>query len=569
MTYSVKEYCIGYANLVLDGHVIACQKEKWACMRFLRDIEREGTEEFPYYFDDDAAMHFIEWMTLFKHTKGGLQGEYIEPAPIQIFIFGNVYGWYQVRKDGKRKRRFTRVYWQVGRKNSKSQSLSCVASYEAMAYGVSGSEVYLGATKKDQASIVFREVEAQLRACDFLEGKYKIAYGKIMHPKSGSYIVALSKDAGKTGDGFNPQCAIIDEYHASQTSEILDVLTSGQGARLNPLTVIITTAGFNLNHPCYRVEYDLVSKILNPDKPENVENYFCMVNELDAGDSYDDERNWHKANPILCSYEDGIESVRKEYELAKLAPEKRRNFLTKNMNVWVQMTENGYVDLSKWKRIDIEMPDLTGRPCYIGVDLSKKHDLTSVGFVFPLQDGYFAVKQHSFLPKERLAEKLQTDNVPYDLWVQQGYITLTEGEVIDYRFVMKYIIQQLELNQWKGTELCYDPYSADQFAQEMATEGFVPIEIRQGHRTLSEPTKHFRESILQQKIIHDHDPVLTWGVGNAVVRYDPNENIMLDKHKSANKIDMLAAIINAHVRAMNDHLAAPDMSSHFTSGWSF
>jgi phage terminase large subunit-like protein len=570
--YSIKDYLIGYSKLVLDGHVVACQKHIWACMRFLKDIERENTPEFPYVFDEDSAMHFIEWCQEFKHTKGVLEGEYIELAPIQLFVFGNVYGWYKVYKSGRRKRRFTKVYWQVARKNAKSQSLACVASYEWAAYGVNMSEVYIGATESKQSQIVWKEVKAQIGACELLEDKYSIAYGEIRHERSDSVIVALSKESKKSGDGFNPQCGIIDEYHAHPTSEILDVITSGQGARVNPITFIITTAGFNLNHPCYRVEYDLVGKLLDPNNPigEKLEHYFAMVNELDKDDDYNDRSVWEKANPIICSYEEGREKLEEYYEEAHSAPEKMRNFLTKNMNIWVSMADNGYIDTAKWKNCYIlnpVIPDLTNRVGYIGIDLSQRHDLTSCTFEFPLDNGFYAIKHHSFLPEDRLHEKMNTDNVPYDLWVNQGYITLTEGETVDYRYIKEHIKREIAANKYNAKELCFDPWSALQFAQEMETEGYTPIEVIQGMKTLSEPSKDFRNKVLEGKIYHGDDPVLAWAIGNAVVKMDANANIQLDKAKSTNRIDPLAATINAHVRAWNHHLNYQDLSAHFLNGW--
>lgn len=567
---SIRQYMIDYSNLVLDGSIVACKKHKWACKRFLRDLEKENTKDFPYVFDEDKALNFIEWMEEFKHTKGPLQGQNIDPAPIQIFVFGNIYGWYKVYKDGSRSRRFSRSYWQVARKNAKSQGLGTVGSYECSAFGVNESEVYIGATKKDQADIVYREIKSQIFANDFLKDKFKEAYGKIKHLKSNSFIQSLSKDTGKNGDGFNPQCNIIDEYHAHPTSEILDVLTSGQGARNDPLTFIITTAGFNLNHPCYRVEYKLVSAILDPDKVEENEEYFIMINELDEGDSIDDESVWEKANPIVCSYEKGWENLRREYKLAKQAPEKMRNFLTKNMNIWVNQADNGYMDMKYWTKcheLNPVMPDLTGKAGYNGDDLSQKHDLTTAAFCFPLDNEYFAILQHSFLPRERLEERMRSDGVPYDLWADMGYLTLTEGEVIDYRYVMEHIRNRVEQNKWNVKEICYDPWSATQFAQEMETEGFEPVEIIQGTRTLSEPTKDFRNKVLEGKIIHGDDPLLRWCVGNAVVKMDAQGNIMLDKAKSTNRIDALAAVINAFVRARNHHLNDQDVSSHFLNGW--
>lgn len=541
----LKEWLIGYSHDVLNGEIIACQKHKWACERFLRDIEREGTEEFPYVFNEEKALRFLHWMTLFKHTKGKLAGQNIEPAPIHVFVFGNIYGW---ERSETGLRRFKKAYWQVARKNTKSQSLACVGSYEAFAFGENMSEVYIGATKTEQAKIVWNEIKAQLQGCDFLKGKYKIAYGKIEHVKSGSYITALSKDAGKTGDGLNVQTGIIDEYHAHKTSEIYDVLVSGMGARPQPLMMIITTAGFELQNPCYSVEYDYVSKILDPNNPIENEEYFVMVNELDKDDDIKDERNWEKANPILCSYEEGVNFLRGELKTALDVPEKMRNFLTKNMNIWVNMRDGGYMDTKKWADCKGEIPDLRGRECYVGIDLSKKIDLTSVYCVFPYNEN-FVVVGHNFMPEDTFFERMKTDKVPYDLWEKRGYITLTPGSVVDYKFIEEYIENMANNKGWIIKELDYDPYNATQFAQNMEYKGYVTVEIRQGIPTLGEPTKDFREMVYQKRIIHDGDPVLAWAVGNAVTREDAQGNIMLDKSKSTNRIDPLAATINAFVRA--------------------
>ncbi|MEI4617666.1 terminase large subunit domain-containing protein, partial [Bacillus cereus] len=277
----IRQWMLDYCDDVVNDEVVACQKHKQACKRFLRDIEREGSEDFPYVFKEEKALRFLKWMSLFKHTKGKLAGQRMEPHSIQIFVFSNIYGWVH-RNTGLR--RFKKAYWQVGRKNAKSQSLACVGSYEAMAFGENMSEVYIGATKTEQSKIVWNEIKAQMNGCEDLKGKFNIAYGKIEHLKTDSFISALSKDAGKSGDGLNVQCGIIDEYHAHPTSEIYDVLVSGSGARPNPLMMIITTAGFNLSHPCYRVEYQYVSKILDQNIDIENEEYFVMVNELDKDD---------------------------------------------------------------------------------------------------------------------------------------------------------------------------------------------------------------------------------------------------------------------------------------------
>lgn len=540
----LKKAMKAWAEEAVEGKRIVCEKEKWACMRFLSDLKRENTKDFPYIFDEDKALRFLEWMSLFKHTKGKLQGQNIDPAPIQIFNWSNVYGW--VHKDTGF-RRFRKFYYQVGRKNAKSQDVSCCLSYEISAFGESSSEAYIGATKREQANIVFNEIKAQIQGSQ-IRNRFKITRSLIEHEKSNSRVMALSRDSGKTADGFNPQVGAMDEYHAHPTDEILEVIESGQGARSQPLMVIITTAGLNLNHPCYRVEYDYVSKLLDPNNPVENDKYYAMVCELEKDDDIKDEKNWIKANPILASYPDGIDWLRGRLKEALDKPEMMTKFLTKNMNVWVNAPENKYMDMSKWKQCEVSDDELHGKPCFVGVDLSKRLDLTAVTSVFILGKDKYAIRSKGFMPEEMLQQRMKTDKVDYNQWIEEGWIESTPGEVIDYDFVIKYIE---ELNKlYSIQEVCYDPYNATQWAQAMDKLGYLMVEVRQGVLTLNEPTKHFRECVYEQKIHHDGNKALAWCMGNAVTKSDAQDNIMLDKKKSTDRIDMAAAGIFAFTRAM-------------------
>lgn len=557
MDYPIRDELVQYSRDVIDGKIVACQKHKWACQRFLRDLGREGTAEFPFVFNEDKALRFLNWMRLFRHRKGVLVGQRIEPHPIQTFVFGNIYGWVH-RDTGYR--RFKKAYWQVARKNAKSQSLACVGSYEAAGMGAGAAEVYCAATKTEQAKIVWGEIDAMIKGCNELRDRFKTAYSQVHHIRSGSTIRTLSREDRKEGDGLNPQCGIVDEYHAHETSEFYDILSSGMGARPEPLLMVITTAGFDLNNPCYRVEYQYVSQILDPDSPIENDEYFVMVNELDKDadgnlvDDIRDETVWEKANPILCSYEEGRAYLRGELRAALDVPEKMRNFLTKHMNVWVNQRESGYMRMDKWATCEGEIPDLAGLACYVGVDLSAKIDLTSVAFVFPLPNGQFAVKSHSFIPDETLAAKREEDKVPYDLWVDQGWITATPGAVVDYGFVREYIKSTAQEHGWEVAELCVDPWNASQFARDMQDDGFTVVEVPQSMRYLSGPTKDFREKVMQGQIVHDGNPVLSWAMGNAVTRQDAQENIMLDKSRARERIDPVVATITAHARAMHQEV---------------
>ena len=478
-----------YSKACIADNARCCVKHRWACVRFLRDVELAGSDDFPYVFDEARAERFYAWARLHKHTKGILAGKPIELAPIQRFIFGNVFGWVH-RETGLR--RFRRAYWQVGRKNAKSQSLALVGDYLLMADGEPMSEVY--------------------------------------------------KDDGKTGDGLSPHGGLIDEYHAHPTDEILEVINTGMIARSQPLLFVITTAGSNFGGPCYRIEYPLVEKILNPALDFDVVDYFVMVNELDhdeAGnllDDVNDETTWIKANPIAASYNEGIANIRSKLNAAIESPEKMESFLTKNMNLWVNRTAQSYIDMEKWKArgaVDLASVDYHGADAYVGIDLSSKIDLTSAGIVIPVkyQDRWrYLVLGHSFIPEDTMHAKEKTDRVPYSAWARAGHLTVTPGEVVDYRYMTEWLLS-------KADEL--------------------------GVATLSEPTKGFREAAYQGDILHVENPLLDWAISNAVMRVDSQGNIMLDKAKSTNRIDPIASVMNAFTRALS--MADTDLESYILS----
>jgi len=537
-----------YALDVVEGRQVAGRWVRLACERHLRDLERAGGDEFPYVFEQAKAERVFQFFRFCRHVKGPLAGQPLELMPWQQFIIGSIFGWVH-RDTGLR--RFRKAYVQVARGNGKSTLLSGLGLYMLMADGEAGAEVYATATKRDQARIVYDAARMMaIRSPDLLK-RLEPGKAEMIHPASGGKFAPLSKDT-KSLDGLNPHLGIIDEYHAHPTREMYDLLVSAMGKRLQPLLFIITTAGFDLASPCYE-EYQYLVKVLEGEL-EN-EQYFAYIAQLDTEDNPQDESTWIKANPLLASTEAGMEYLRGELQAALDVPSKMRNFLVKNLNLWVDQREEGYMPMEKWRACaagpDNQMPDLTGRPCYIGVDLSAKIDLTSVGIEFPLGGGRFAVLSHSFIPEERLRQRLKTDRVPYDAWARMGWLTVIPGAVVDQGAIIEWIERQVAEHGWRVKEVCVDPWNATQFAVELQRRGYTVVEITQGIRTLSEPTKDFRERVLRRELIHDGSPVLTWAMGNAVERQDHNGNIMLDKAKSRERIDPVAALINAHARAMH------------------
>lgn len=569
LTDELKQYC----NDCISGKIVSCKKNNWACMRFLRDLDRQGTEEFPYIFDETKANLFFDWMRLFKHTKGRLEGTFKEPHITEKFEFGQIYGW--VRADNGL-RRFRNAYIQKARKNAKSQDLAMMALYELCGFGEPCSEVYIGATKREQTKYVWSEADLIYKRCSYLKDKLVTRYGAIEHPKSGSTFIRLSKDDREKGSGSNPQCGIIDEYHEHETSEYYDLLTSGMKTRKQPILIIITTAGINLNSPCYKEEYTYVSKILDPDNPVENDRYFAAIYELDKDengnliDDINDESCWRKSNPITYNDSIVLENIRSELQVAKDKPEKMRDFLTKTMDVWVNQRESGYMQMDKWAKCgatkDNPFPNVEGCEVITGLDLSASIDLTSLGHEIKLPDGRIGVLGHSFMPLETLEIHKKHDKTSYDLWAKDNkWITATPGAVVDYDYILDYLDKTYAANHWVKGEVCYDRAMATWLAQRLEDRGYKPVDIAQGMLTLGYPTKNFRDEVYKGNVIHDNNPVIAWAMGNAVTRTDCNENIMLDKEHSTERIDPAACLMNAHVR----YVVKPHANPYETHGIRF
>jgi phage terminase large subunit-like protein len=541
------ERVLNYVNAILDGTIPAGQKHIWACQRFLDDLERTQEDYCWFYFDIDQLYDFYEWAKQFKHFKGILAGQYIELTDFQLFVAANIFGFLNKKTH---KRRFLRAFIELARKNAKSQFLAIVASYITF-LSEQLEECYIAGWNRQQSSLVYSDIVKQLGSCEILQGKYKEAYGKITHLRSGSIIVPLSKEAKKTGEGTNPSLGIVDEYKDHETSEIHDVIDSGMGARENTLMFIITTAGNNLNGPCFK-EYKYCAQVLDPENPVENDEYFIIICELDKDDDIKDERNWLKANPIVATYEAGIKKLRSDLKLALDNPEKMRTFLTKRMNIWVDQKENGYMDMARWNACgrDLDWEELRGCEVVVGIDLSAKIDLTSVNFEAK-KDKKYLIKNHSFMPEETIALRAKTDRAHYQLWAKDGWITPTPGAVVDYSFIKRYIKDKEEKYGLIIKEIPADPWNATQFTQDMESEGYTVVEMRQGIKTLGEATKDFREQVYQGNVVHDNSPVLAFAMANAVTKSDSNDNIMLDKSKSTERIDPAAATINSHARAMH------------------
>lgn len=581
---TIKEQLIQYVNDCLNDKYknefedyISCFKHKQACQRFLEDLKRSDcrntlTEPFPYIWNEDEAQGIVDWFSYLRHSKGVLAGQPIILTLWQRFDLCQIYGW---RHEKTGYKRFKKSFIEVARKNAKSQEEAGVALYEIATQSTKNGEVYefyTAGVKRDQSKIIFNEAMLMLKGSP-LRTKFKITRDIIQHIKTGSYIKALCKEDGKKGDGTNPAGLILDEYHQHQTTEFYDL---GLGSNTKEsLLMIITTAGMDLTYPCYTQEYTYCSKILDPNIDVWNDEYFIDICELDPEDykeitNIENERLWFKANPIRMTYKEGQEKIRGEYKIAKEIPEKMTAFLTKCLNIWVQAKENGYMDMAKWKKCQVkEIPiDTKGMSVYVGFDMSAKIDLTSVSFIIPFKTGRFKkvldkdgnevekeiigyiLYSHSFIPnREKLAERIAKDKVPYDAWERQGYLTVTDTEIVDQDAVMRYVIAFCKKMQWHIETLCFDPANASKIMMDLSNMGYEVEEVYQSHKSLNESTNGFREMVYEKEVYYLYNPLLNFAMSNAVIRTN-NGLIKIDKDATKFKIDPVDATLCAFKLAL-------------------
>ena len=552
---TIKQELIYYAKGCINGKIISCTKHKQACQRFLDDLERAKSKDCPFIWNESEAQKIVKWFSYLKHSKGVLAGQPIILTTVQKFDLCQIYGW---RKRSTKYRRFNKAYMQKARKNAKSQEQAGVVLYE-MAYGSTKNhevyECFCAGTKRDQSKIVFQEAALMLRGSP-LALKFKCSKAEISHIKSSSVFKPLSKDDRKNGDGSNPAVLILDEYHQHTTSEFYD-LAIGSNTK-EPLLMIITTAGIDLNVPCYTDEYTYCSDILNPDKPDIVnDEYFVDIFEAEPSIQLTDETYdmlVEMSNPIRASYPEGRKKIHDDYVVARAVPSKMTMFMTKCLNVWVQAKDNGYMDMSKWNKCKVkDLPiDITGMPVYVGFDMSAKIDLTSVSFIIPFKDGdtvKYILFSHSFIPnRERLRERMMTDKVPYDAWERNGFLTVTDSEVINQNEVIKYVKEFCGTFDLKIQKLCFDPYNSTKLMLELSDEYDV-AEVYQSHRSLNEVTKTFREEVYKGNVIFTNNPLLNYAMGNAVIKTN-NGLIKIDKDANKKRIDPVDATLCAFKLAM-------------------
>lgn len=552
-----------YALSVVSGRTRAGKLVKLACQRHLDDIEKSAGESYRFYFSVEDAERIIEFAEALTLAEGD-GNRRVECFPFQCFILGSLNGWRT--KEGDR-RRFRTSYVQLGRQNGKSFMNGILAAYYGNFDGYRYGQIYCTATDREQAKIVFKEIVKFIDSDRDLAECFRVR----MHNSTieclltKSEIRALSRNTNSI-DGFRPYLGIVDEYHAHRDEQMYKLLEGGIKKMKSALISVITTAGFDMKSPCYEL-YEYCEKVLRGVSENDAQ--FIYIAQMDEGDDMWEPDNWIKANPILEYDADALQDMVPIAQTAKeMGGRTLRDFIVKQLDLWIQWTNDVYLkDMEAWNKAAVKksLEEFRKKKCYVGLDLSSGGDLTSLAIVFPfLQEGerrYF-VHAHSFIPKARVQEHMKTDRVPYDLWIQQGLVEVTEtmgGIKTDYRYILAYlrgIVKKYELDvQW----ICYDPHNASAFLVDLEAMGYDSMSIAQSAKMLNDATVDFRLELMAGHVEHDGNGAMKWSIANAKTVSNSFGEIKIDKEFRTERIDIIDAIIDAWVMAMKGEVK-PDVN---------
>jgi phage terminase large subunit-like protein len=502
-------------------------------------------------FDEAAGERVCRFIETFcRQSKGKWGGEPLTLLDWQRDFLMRLFGW--KRPDGTR--RYRRAYLEVAKKNGKSTLLSAIALYLLLGDGERGPEVYLNACDREQASIIFLEASRMIRSSPDLCRRLDVIDSKkrIVHPAGNGFIRANSADVASK-DGVNAHGIIFDEVHRLRGRELWQVFEYAGESREQPLWLSITTAGEDEEGVWFE-QREYSEAVNRGDIPDT--SHLGVVYRALPTDELDDPATWLKANPSLgftLKYED----FKAKLDAARQNPVEWNNFLRLKLNIIARASAK-YFDADAWAECQglerRELHDLRGGLCHAGGDLSSTTDLTAMAAVFGDDAGGFDVHAWFWVPEDNVAELERRDKQPYSHWIDEGWITATPGNVVDYEFIRS------EVNALAADhdllKLGLDPWNATKLGQDMQNDGLNVEFVRQGYQTLNYPTKELRKLILSGKVRPGENPVLKWCVMNAIVTTDPAGNVKLDKKKSRQKIDGCAALVNALAVALGAEPAA-------------
>ena len=553
-----------YARQVVEGEVISGQLHRLACQRHLDDLARQNTKAFPYYWDVDSANRVLEYAETLTIAEG-LEPKPVKLIPSQVFDIGCTFGW-KKSKDGMR--RFRRRYKSMARQNGKTFENGILGTYIAGFSGYRHGKLFTVATKKRQARLAWEEMSKFITIDPDLNELFAVKDYKslIIAEESECTIEALSKEAG-LDDGFRSIFASIDELHQHKDNSVYKAIYNGTRALPETLVSMITTRGKQLNSFCKEMD-DYAIKVLKG--LTTADDFFIDIYALDPEDDIWDERNWIKANPFLCLDKEKLATLRQDARTARdMGGMDLADFLCKSLNLWVKNTDDQFIDPDAWKACGSErkLKDIVKAghtECYVGLDLSSGGDLTTLALEFPLENSTYYIYSHSFMPRGRLEEHIETDLAPYALWEQQGLITVTGGStdyMNDYKFIVAHLKELRERYGLIFKSIGIDPHNAPGVMQDLEEFGCPVITVTQSARNLNDATVAVQLLTKGGQLEYDADnELLTWSMINAAIVRNSFEEIKVDKKPGARfkRIDPVDALIDSHYAILlNTGDAAP------------
>jgi phage terminase large subunit-like protein len=496
-------------------------------------------------YDKSAADYAVMFIENLCHTKGTWAGKPFELIDWQEQIIRDLFG--TLKPNGYRQ--FNTAYIEIPKKQGKSELAAAVALLLTCGDGEERAEVYGCAADRQQAAIVFDVAADMVRMCPALSKRVKIlaSQKRLIYTPTNSFYQVLSAEA-YSKHGFNIHGVVFDELHTQPNRKLFDVMTKGSGdARMQPLYFLITTAGTDTHSICYET-HQKAKDIIEGRKIDPT--FYPVIYGADESDDWTDPKVWKKANPSL-DITVGIDKVKAACESAKQNPGEENAFRQLRLNQWVKQAVR-WMPMEKWDKctFSVDEDELEGRICYGGLDLSSTTDITAFVLVFPPLDeeDKYIILPYFWIPEDNLTLRVNRDHVPYDVWERQGFLQTTEGNVVHYGFIEKFIERLGE--RFNIREIAFDRWGAVQMVQNLEGMGFTVVPFGQGFKDMSPPTKELMKLVLEQKIAHGGHPVLRWNMDNIYIRTDPAGNIKADKEKSTEKIDGAVATIMALDRAI-------------------
>lgn len=498
-----------------------------------------------YYFDTVKADNLIRFFEeRITHVKGGLGGQYLKLEKWQKHIIRDIFGW--KREDGTR--RYRSVYIEIPRKNAKTTLMAGIALYLLLYDDEPGAEIYSAAADREQAGLMHEIAKGMVNQDPVLNKLCKVTRNSIVKKGTSSFYKAISADAG-TKHGYNAHGILFDELHTQVNRELWDVLKTSVGSRRQPLLVAITTAGFDKESVCWEV-HEYARKVREGLIDD--ETFYPVIFAADEDDDIYSPETWKKANPGYGTIV-GEDYIRTAANQIKNTPSFESTFRRLHLNQWVGSELTWITDID-WMKCDFGKVDYSGK-CYGGLDLATVRDITALVLAFPSGDKV-NILPFFFVPEAQVDFKKDTK---YPLWVQLGHLIMTPGNVTDYAYIKKKVMDLC--TQYNVISIAYDRWNSSQLVIELTEEGVPMNPFGQGFASMSAPTKELEKMVLNKEINHSGNPVLKWMCSNVLLKEDPSGNIKIDKGNSKDKVDGMVAL----VMAIGEMMTAEDQTSVYES----